>query len=96
MIIYTVNAITMLVSLYTLIGVVVGAAFVARSVDRLDHSAIRAGLMFRMAIFPAAASLWPVTLRLMAGANAGAARHRGIAGERPDTGEHQRSTGGTR
>ncbi|MBX9736410.1 MAG: hypothetical protein K2X32_05740 [Phycisphaerales bacterium] len=96
MIIDTINAITLLVSLYALIGITVGAAFVARAVDRLDHSAIGAGLMFRLAIFPAAAALWPVTLRLMANANAGALRHHGTAGGRPDTGEHHRSTGGTR
>lgn len=44
---------------YALVGVVVGAAFVARGVARVDHSAKGAPLGFRLMILPGAAALWP-------------------------------------
>ncbi len=92
----TVNVITLLVSLYAVIGVAVGVAFVMRVVNRVDSSATGAGLMFRLTILPAAAALWPVTLRLVARASASPAPHAVAGQEHGTVRPAAQDTGGTR
>ncbi len=48
---------------YCAVGLVVGAAFVVRGVQRVDAGARGAPMLFRVLILPGAAALWPVVLR---------------------------------
>lgn len=47
---------------YAALGVVVGIAFVARGVSRVDSAAHHAPWSFRLIILPGVAALWPVLL----------------------------------
>jgi hypothetical protein len=48
---------------YAAIGLLVGIAFVLMGVQRVDPTAGRAGLGFRLAILPASVALWPMVAR---------------------------------
>ncbi len=46
-------------TLYTLIGFIVGMAFVTRGVGYVDDAAKDTPILFRIAISPASITLWP-------------------------------------
>ncbi len=50
-------------ALYLATGVIIGAAFVFRGVNRVDPAAQHASTAFRLLILPGAAALWPLVLR---------------------------------
>lgn len=50
-------------SLYALLGVFFGLAFVSVGVKRIDSQAIGSGIGFRMLIFPGSVAFWPLLLR---------------------------------
>ena len=47
-------------ALYAGTGVMVGAAFIAFGVQRVDAAAVGSPWLFRLLIWPGAAALWPV------------------------------------
>lgn len=49
-------------AVYSTVGIVFAAAFVAKGAARLDPDAEGGTLGFRVLIFPGAAALWPVLL----------------------------------
>jgi hypothetical protein len=48
---------------YAAIGLVFAIAFVAFGISRVDPIAHGSGLVFRMAVLPGVAALWPIMLR---------------------------------
>ncbi|MBI5862991.1 MAG: hypothetical protein HZB38_00480 [Planctomycetes bacterium] len=48
------------IALYTISGVVIGAAFVCCGVERIDPAARGAPRTFRLLIFPGSVALWPM------------------------------------
>lgn len=51
--------------LYTLVGIGIGVWFVGPALGRIDAGARGGGLALRAVLFPAAAVLWPISLRLI-------------------------------
>lgn len=51
------------VALYVALGLAVALPFALRGVDRIDPSARRAGLGFRVLVLPGSVALWPIVLR---------------------------------
>lgn len=49
--------------LYGIAGSLFAIAFVTAGVKRIDPQAIGSGVAFRLLIFPASASFWPLLLR---------------------------------
>lgn len=48
---------------YAAFGLIFGAAFVARGIERLDPSARGSGWGFRLIVLPGTVALWPLLLR---------------------------------
>jgi hypothetical protein len=48
---------------YLLLGILFGAVFITRLIERVDHAAKGSGWRFRLLILPGVAALWPLMLR---------------------------------
>lgn len=44
---------------YTQVGFIFAIFFLARGIQRVDSQAARAGLVFRLIVFPGVVALWP-------------------------------------
>ena len=51
-----------LLGIYAASGVLFAAWFVASGMQRMDEAAVRAGIAFRLLMFPGVAALWPYLL----------------------------------
>jgi hypothetical protein len=57
------EVIVFLLLAYAAVGVLFAGWFATRGVNRRDPAAARAGVAFRLLIFPGAAGLWPFLIR---------------------------------
>lgn len=57
------NMIVIALGAYAGIGLLVGTAFIARGIDRVDPVATGSSWGFRLLVLPGAAALWPIISR---------------------------------